>query len=1361
MNYKKSILSLVTIMALCGTASADTSATYLRLTSGSNDSSWTLFGVNGFSSGVASARGTSSSDFSANYVEVVEAIGETQDQMATCGLGSTGTEKLCVQVVDDTSITELKVATLNDQPFEAKEPVRSMYIKLLSNTPNVKIDYKASLEGQTLELLLNESTATLYAVTINEQNTYDNAAIAQESVPTGSEYADLTNIVDVLDYNFRDNPLDAAYYDKASNLNTVADMKLSNPGTAEAESATFYHFDSVTQEWKVWDKKFTGSANDFTQFAKGDAYWGRIDTNDSAPSSSTNDGSDGNVTASGLILGSSGVTIPDADTYKYSSGVSKLATGWNMLALDPSKPYIRRAATGLIATIPNLFGSIFITDSSGQHVKEIDINSTTATPASTAKSAVVINRAIERAKTLGEMPSSVNIKAFASAVDKITFISDAKFSLSDEETHNSISSVVTLTGKYPYNATGERTDAFNDLNESAASRTTGQNESIATSAYGEYAMIIDLMTNDLVNDGATGADLQKVAADLDSNASNGDDTSSAMIRLGTSDKDYAAINLISDAQATADVRPTFALASAEINQHALFDAGAGSSLEYGDVTGIDTNNNGTNDKVILASTVPFYIKDNTFTRAFVDDNSTNDGTRSFSVVGSVTETITPSNATAAAKQPRATAALISAKSGTTGVYADANLTSSGTQALTGNIIAVSTTLSTFDIKDTEDGTNDFFVNTTDSNALAKGAVAGVYALDTIAKLPLEVNTVKLSDFNVTVATGTADDYNISIRINGIQSMAREANVTNSRTGANAESNVTEYFNRIVNAANTLFQEQNLSAYAYHTYVDGLTEPIIANAEVVIRGLDINSSTYINVDAIQGYPSRDWNSTATNNDDANVSASVAKVNTLGLTWPGLVSDLKSNAIYTPDFASYGPLYTLNDAGYSVRSILKATTDFSDGSIGWDGIDLTRDESDWFANNEFNLFSSNLHSGYWVYLEPKSGTAPVINAATFTPTYTYYFDNIDAAGDYPTTNIINGGQFSVNITGFNGEISNAFVSIQGTSVQLKRSGTSDEYTADFTKYSIANFNEGGSGDVSFTVRATDGKGEDVSLSGAYTFDYTAPILVAPTALDTKTVSFSADSIASDVKTFYAFKEYIPELDASRSSTDTEVNRLIGSYSATAGTANAEVCSGVSFGEVNNIRVVGVDGTGVIGAANISDAMQFVYAGMLRGAHVLTHIAASSDDKAIIGLRYDSTCAAIDENLTVTDNSGVSVKSLVGTSMARLAYEEVSGVGSTLSGAWLSTYSIGGIDVIQVQNLEEYKGKPFFLEYNGKMYRSAFPKDEATAIDSAVTAIELDAAGTFSLLTTGDDVGERDTTGSEGEELPTGLLNNTLAP
>jgi len=188
MNYKKNILSLVTIIALSGTAMADTGARYVRLTSNVNDASWTLFGVNGFSNGIASSRFAITGNFDGSFTAVQDT--EVDDVLSVCGLKSTtgvvSGNLLCVQAIDDKELSDVQVAAAITQPYEPTEPVRTMYIKVDRSYPSIKVDYKASMEGQELQVMINEDNV-IYTVTLDEDKTYSNPAQAAHHRAAGSD----------------------------------------------------------------------------------------------------------------------------------------------------------------------------------------------------------------------------------------------------------------------------------------------------------------------------------------------------------------------------------------------------------------------------------------------------------------------------------------------------------------------------------------------------------------------------------------------------------------------------------------------------------------------------------------------------------------------------------------------------------------------------------------------------------------------------------------------------------------------------------------------------------------------------------------------------------------------------------------------------------------------------------------------------------------------------------------------------------------------------------------------------------------------------------------------------------------------
>lgn len=1311
MNYQKSILGFIAVVLLSAIASADGTATYLPLTTATKDGSWIFFGVNGFSDGRASSRSAVASGFSAGYIEIEDS--DPQDEYATWGLSALGTPQpaldnlMSVQGIDDSTISTLKVATELLQPFVAEEPIRSMYIRVNSVTPNVKIDYKASLEGQTLEIFVG-SISPLYSAIISQDNTYNNPAEAIVSVRVAASVTKLSSITDVIDYQLGNNPLDAKYFSKTDHQDDSD--SLSTP----VKTATFYHFDAKYQQWKIWNTHFSGVANDFTEFSKGEAYWGIIDVDDNP---ANNDGtvgsgvtdSDGNdILGSGLVLGKSGEAVPDPGVYRYDDNSSKLREGWNMLAFDDVRPYIRRASTGLVATSLESAGDIILSDSTGINSIQITLSAVAVNLQATE-----INRAIELAKLKGTLPKSFNIRVFSSDTTtnpkRLIFICDSKFSIEDESGADNITIVETLTGSNPYNESSVQTETFSNLDTATAG------QKIATSAYGEYSLIVDIMTDDLA-----GVD---TAATLDFVGGGSGDYDSARLAFGTESKDYAPIPLDS----VNDSQPDASTVKISIESHTLFDKNVHPIDSYGKAIELDSLNDGSEDKMIITSTTPFYIKDSTYTRVFDYNETTGNDARTFEVIGSQKFTVKPT----AAQAVTDVASYINDNADTneerTGVYAGVD----GTK-----LVLVSTTLSTLDVKDLEDGNYEFLKSTISDSDIAKGAVAGVYALDTVAKMPLiqhsfSFDTIIVPDNNldsiaISIDLGTATPTNAS------DAFADASNDTTDTTERLA------YFDKIVENINADIVTDNKHAYAYHDYTTAVDD--FAGTKITIEGLDAHHITFsmFGGEASPSLP---------------IDANDGIVATLGTSWTAITSDLKSNAIYTPNFVARGPLYTLREAGFDVKAMLKATTNVTDMSIGWDSIDVTRDESDWFRNNEFNLFSTDVNSGYWVYLETKVADSVVISSPSYRATYTYYFDNIDSNGEYITKNIINGGQFSVQIEGVNNQISTAYVSINGEEVQLKRSGTSDEFTADFTTYALKSLNEDLTGPISMTIRATNGKGEADLKKDAYTFDYTAPILDPPTAPDKYGISFTADG---NVTKFYVYNKYIPELYSSRVDADAQKNRFVGSYDASlAGGATAKLCKELRFGDVDDLRVIAADGTGEIGFVNLSNAQQFKYATMLKSSHVLKDAGGDSNETSI-GERYDSTCELLaNQPVLATDNNGVSVKVVHDNNLtARFVYEVIDGITLSTSMPWTSAYSVGGESVIHVKSLIEYKSKPFFLQYNNKIYVSAFPatSDAASAsLDSNVTAILLDDVTEFVLDGDGDSIG------GSGNEIS--ILNNAL--
>ena len=1268
MNYKKSLISLVAAMALSTSALADGNAIYVPMSNSTNDGLWTLIGVNGLSTGKKSVYGSSTAGYSANFDPLVE--NNTTDYLETDGLGGL----VSLLALQDSGLTALQIGMpVTGVTLEKKEPVRSMYVKVNSSTPNVKINYKASLEGVRVEFYINGKLDTRYESVISQDSTYADAVTA--TIFESSAGEGLSKIVDVLDFNSTDNPVEAKYFDK--------DVDLLTTGT----TAVFYHYDAVSQQWKIWDNQLTGNANDFSEFRIGDAYWGFVDRNETILDSSSNAGG-----ATTLVLGKSGNTVPTANSYRDDDTVadynvdtnSRLTEGWNMIALDNIKPNIRHAATGLIITTKDVNATITLTDSTGAHSLDIPLVTNDTTGAKVgADQATAINLAFEKAKVAGDIPQYFNVKAFGGAATSpqdIILISDARFTIEDDRTNiiDFIGAVTTLTGEKPYNNFGGNVVAITDLDENGTD-TIGPQES-ATSVYGEYALVLNTLVGATSVDTITGS--QGFSNIEFGDASNGDHGAFGFT-TGSSDIAGAVAGINSLAKV----------------QEASFEPTA---------TAIDTDNDGTVDMVIVADEKPFYVKDKTYTRVFEID-STYDA--NVTVVGKTTET---DLLIAKTEAPSAIAGRITA-AGIDEVYGVEN-------SADDKLIVVSVDKANFDLKDAESLTKDMLTISSSSEDLAKGAISSVHALDEIAKITLVPNvwtatgfTLDIDDINdtndticveITSFLDPSTDGNGTLctpidptDINGTGIGLLDGNVTNTTA-------IRTWFDAIVNDMNYQLEANvtnPLHGYAYHNYNESANN--LETAEVVLVSYDANL-TVTQVVADMKAPTTDF----TNSTDA------LTLGGTGVIGGVLINDLTTNPIHTPDFASYGPLYTMYDAGYDVRAILKAETDLSSGSIIWDSIDLTRDEDDWFLNNEMNLFKSNLYSGYWVYLTQLTPPVITIGTPTYNSIYTYYFDKDgDATNQDTTTNIVNGGSLTVTVTVGDDTVNttSVFASIAGVEFEMKRSGSSDDYTADLTNYAIAGFKQNDAGPIAVTIRVTNGKGE-YKKDATFEYDFAAPTVNATTFPLVETVQLSTDN--TNVM-FHIFENYIPELVSTRA--DDDLTTLLTSKSTTAGTESINICKDLTFGETPEIVVITADGDGTIGKVNLSDAETFTYAVMHKGAQVLYHESdgLAGNDKSTVGTRYDTNCTSSGAG---TD-TGVSLKALIDSEEAYLSYEEISGINPALSSVYEQQWSIdGGTAVIQTQNLDEYGGKTFFVEYNSNIYTGTF----ATAgneVDEQLTLIE----------------------------------------
>lgn len=1246
MKYSKSILSLATIIALSTSASADDAAMYLPLTTNSADNAWIMFGVNDFSDGEPSA-GEDLGAFTLTD-QVSDTGGNTiategfKDSTATYNMGS-------VQSLDSDQYTV--ATTSNDTIYDPTQPVRSMYIAELNQTkPSIKLTYNAVLENRTLEFQKNGGA--VYRAKFSETATYNNPMypILEENNSTNVD--DMKTPSEALAYNLSNSPVNPAKYSKAD-----------HKGEANALTAVrFYNYDASTATWKIWDSAKTGvaGANTLTEFEKGKAYWGRVDTDTSGT----------NVIArTGLVLGKPPIAEPQASIY-----TGKLTTpGWNMISFDSSKhPYIRNSATGLILDINSSANTKGLTIIDETGINSLTITFRTAHDGNTSEIARQINETVDAAKIIGTMPNSFNLKAFSTKLtdNKIAFISDKKFSLKDDNT--SAGAVTTMTGDYPILPDGtQATAAITDLNSS----------SIVSSLYGEYALIVE----PFVGSGS--------ASNLDSlgNPTAYDSNLSAAVRFGTI-SGTEGINRYLGANNSATTLDS-AATTLKSGEPVFTD---------GEITQIDSNFDGTADMLLLASDKAFYIKDNTFTRVYkvntggngTDETGTAATNTAFTLKGMVEKEITPSddyNATAIRNLINAGAEVNATK-----VYAAA----SGDK-----VIIVTTEEPQLALIDAKDKDNDYFTpDSLDAN-ITKGAIGRVLDLSKLAREKVVQNKFQWSpaaDWG-TETSPTRDVAWISVTYQGTDINA--TTYTNISAAPTEDQNRTDVFNSLVNNINSALKSANAPLFASHNYKNGVND--ITKGVITIEGPGIDSIS------IDQNGTADFVTGGSDNFDDNKSATAG---TFNIDNANIVTDLKERPVYTPDYVNYGPLYTLKDAGYQAKVIVRASTDIaSTPTTHWDHIDITDDSTNWLKENKYNLFSVDNASGYWVYLDDYAEPAVPLGYSTieYSPTFKHTFNpDPDNEGETLTTNTITAGTFSVEVSGVTAGKSNVKLLVDNNEVALTESDST--YRVLLTESSTGirpNDNP-----LQVGIFISDGINNKLNVPSIYQLDYAAPAKPDVTFSNVKTVAITDTS--SDVVSYQIFEDVIPD------DGKTPIQTLTTSEAAAFDICNIEKSE---FG-MNNFKVIALDNEGGFDKSNISNVRDLNYLNAIKGATVLSH---SEGDSTSSVKTYDSSCV---EN-TTPSKSGVEIMTQTPIPV-RLAYiaDSAGTVNASNELPITAYYKLpGGSEaVLKIDYVTAYAGDDFYVEYNSELYSGKFKatRSDADATFATPTALKLESSTNISL-------------------------------
>jgi len=1238
MNYRKSLLSLATVVALNSASAlfADTNAAYVPLTTKDNDNRWIMFGVNAFSSGVSSVILTAPENFTPTYRSEDENVSDT---LATKGFkdDDKSDDMAAFQALTDAKeknyFKALSMALDSGSfAYSSTEAVRSMYISIAygtgQTTPKIKLDYKASLEGSTGEIkfeLADGSTDNKkYVFKLNQEATYANP---EQAVPYSipDDNASLQKRPeDTLAYNLTKSPVIPSSYSKEDYQAVNADSKV-----------RFYHYNASLGQWELWDNSLVSSVgNDFTEFTKGQAYWGKFDVD--------GDKSSNAQTRAGLVLGKTALGKANASVY-----TNQLTEGWNHISFDPAKHRdIRRAITGLVVKYKD-------DENATIHIYNETLNNSVAVDLVKGDTVQVaakrINAAVDSSKILGLVPKSFNVKVFDdNASGQLIFLSDKKFTLEDNATSR-LDTAKTLAGRDPIE---------NGTSSTLTSEITDKHK--ADSRYGEYALLVEAMVG------------EGTASNID--ATDGNDSAamqSAKIQFGTlagdSVKNSVVTPLAFEDTDHDDKDTNLTSAASELGKDPIFEH-ADPEKHSGAITQIDSDFNGTNDMLLLASTKQFYLRDNTYVRSYVFTQPDINTSVTLDLGTPISIDVIDTNTSDDLNKS------INALGETTGVFATAPDQT--------HLIVVSAQDRTFDIIDSKSTTDILKRDNTQHAAASYGAVKRVFDIAKLSRESIVYNKYEI-DFSDMIKI-TSDDgsgagtSDVNVTINGnVAAYENQLPVIDDTTDMSDDdqSKLLTMFKGIVATINDTLASNNIPAFAIHNYVKG--SKTIVGSKITINGIDLNVSA-----------TEDDNGTSddvlVNNvvDENNATDGLITIDNAKVT-----DDLKDEAIYAPDFANYGPLYTLKDAGFDVKSILRPDTNIATNTVTWAGVDVTRPSSEWFKDNEYNLFSVDNTSGYWAYLTAKNDTTITLDNVKTSFTNKYHFLN-----DGTTDNMKN-GQIDIDLSGLDMDTSNVKLMVDGKDLKLTK-----ETTGYSTKISTLETGLAKDSIVNIALRATDGKGNVLYNPTIATIDNQPPHKPVIDFTNGYTASFTPDSKDTDVASFYIYKDYVADKGGVPIETALSV--------ANATTYNICAKADFSFGAhatttEYNLLLLAVDGSGTFGKDNISDAVPFKYVNTIKGATVVSHT--FGDDKSTVKA-YDDVC---NEKTTGVNDGGITIESLTaGTSRVSFISKgtKIDGTVDIPVTAFYKTSGDSGA-VIKVSSLAAYADDYFFVQYGDKLYKGQF--------------------------------------------------------
>lgn len=1276
--YKKGLLSLAAVMAL-GTA-VYAAEDYIPMAEENRDYNWVLFGVDGF-------VGTSlTSEFDVQGTQLEDTA--PSDDSAVYGLGLAGAELGAIKALPGltSSLTALTInVNVNAFTFKETEPMRTMFITMPTQSgsatePNVMFSYKASLEGSTIELQNGDTTKT-YTTTISSMNTYDNSAVATTK-SVGSSTATSVTIKDSIDYDFSNNPADSSRYTLTNNQDLTG-----------GANTRVYSYDAIGKAWNIYDSDNIAFANDIDSIRKGVGYWGRMDLDGSASGANAD-----NVPA-GMVMGSGGLNDSD-----YAD--NNLSEGWNMMSFSSLKPDIINSATGLLIsndTVDRSTDIITIYDSTG--VNKVAI---TVAGATTTLLVDEINNAIQSAKRKGELADSFDLVAFlsddAAAPEAILLLSNKRFFISTDTIGMEIN---------PINP--DETDIWNetDLTYEDVSAGVAVND-VYGSSYGNYTMVI-----------APEVD----AANLDAAVPTGA-LRSAAIQVNSNDTlVYTAVNntLVPGDHTIYDNLVTDFGTVLAAEENAAGSAATGGAIPF------DIDNDGTNDRLLVVSDTPFYLRDHTFIRVLKHSGDAG-GTQTIS--GGQTGSDVTYTSTAAAA---GTATNILAGADTNVLTADHGIYAEVDGGDATKFIAVSSTKGSnlFDIRD---NALDQFSDSTSTDLMAKGAVSDVHTVEGLVKKDVGSHVYTIEFTTQAMLDAALDNATIDICLvaantdTGVDYVSSDYSDDDGRK-ASLDDLITEIQVENVGLNNADIRASHDFNASFPVYPVTLTVDSFA-----LTGFGINWEPGIDTDcdsvAGAGADVADPDEVATE-----AAAVTAALNNVKTDTGDSTTDLKYNAVMTKNYAHEGPVYTMKEAGYTIERMVSGITNLEDGKITWDSLDLTRTAQEMFNSRDFNLFTTDPKYGYWVYLQENAVTDVndlniTASGSTLVEAVKHHFDEGEVIArnhiDTDITVLVSGDALKIPDTGV-ASIERVWASVGGTTVELVGDPKTGLYTADINSYAMALPSE----DIDVVAYVSNGEGWVSDAISIGTIDNVKPVKPVISLAG----GFSVTSTSTDVAGFYIYQNNILESDMHAADvTATGSGNYIGHL--TSGTAGIDFCASdaIKFDSKIALKVVAVDGSGTFTTGNISDIATTDYYAIEKGSNYYEHLGGSGDAADQLGLAHGADCSeATADNLT---DNGISVKSATDQLTVKLAMAPIDGVTFDIDIPYTIYVKDGSTgNIAEIKFSPRYLGKPFYIQFTDadgtKVYTAKLPANYSGGA-ATTNVVEYDISGNAADMTTASSLG-----------------------